>query len=117
MRMTTKQLAELYARRAGYKPKQMEKDIQQDIVDYCKERRWPVLRHCMAHKIWGTIGWPDLTILLPGAKVMLVECKRKGQKLRPEQLGLKTWSKELGHEIHIVTCLDEFMSVLCKYIC
>lgn len=117
MRMTTKQLAELYARRAGYKPAQMEKDLQQEIADYCKRQKWPFMRHSMAHRVWGTLGWPDFTILLPGRKLMLAECKRKGQKLRVEQEGISKMAKIVGHEIHVITSFDEFMSVLCKYIC
>jgi hypothetical protein len=89
-----------------------ERALHDDIQDECKRRRWLCLHGSMAHKTMRTVGEPDFTILADVGRVFFVECKTATGKLSPEQLALKCWAEMLGHEIHIVRSLDEFLKIV-----
>ena len=62
----------------------------------------------------GTRGTPDFVLLLPGARVLLIEAKRPNQKPSPAQLAWHLEAAKLGHEVHIVHSMEEFKLVLLK---
>jgi hypothetical protein len=58
-------------------------------------------------------GSPDFFILANDGKLLLIECKRpRGGKLSSEQLGYIQWSSRLGHTVHVVRSLEQFIEVI-----
>lgn len=66
----------------------------------------------MAERTHRTIGEPDFIILPEKRPIILVECKSKSGKLRPEQLALAVWAESVGHKIHVVQSMEEFENVV-----
>lgn len=56
----------------------------------------------------GVIGVPDRMVLLPGGKVIFVELKAPGKKLRKIQEHRAKELRELGFQVE---CLDDFRKV------
>lgn len=86
-----------------------ESKLHEQIIQYCRDKRWLYFHSRMDQKSTATVGQPDFTILMREGRVLFVECKAKGKKLRPEQQTIKTIAAALGHEIHVVYSLDEFI--------
>lgn len=84
------------------------------IIAHCKQRGWIYFHGSTAHRAARTVGEPDFTLLLPAGRVLFVECKTAVGKLSPEQLGLKLWAEKLGHEIHTVRSMSEFLALTAK---
>lgn len=64
---------------------------------------------------WGfrvTPGWPDLTAVLPGGRFWGIECKRFGQKLRPEQEKVRAEIESAGGLYTIATGVADVLAVL-----
>lgn len=88
-----------------------EVDLHDAIIEDCKRRGWICDYSSMIHKTHRNVGEQDFTILASGGRVFLVECKRKGGKLTPEQLGRKVWAGELGHTVHVIRTVKEWMDL------
>ena len=86
-----------------------EVDLHNSIISYCKSHGYVYFHGSMAHKAMRVPGEPDFILLLPAGRVLLVEAKTRTGKLSPRQLGLKLWAEKLGHTIHVVRSMDEFM--------
>lgn len=84
-----------------------EIDLHREILESCASNGWIALHGSMAHRTHRTIGEPDFCCIIPGG-VIFIECKRKGQKLRPEQAAFGAWLKTLGHTLYVVTSLEQF---------
>lgn len=131
MRMTLASVIAHEARlKAGKEPAsgegvEREGDLHDEIIAECKKRGWIYFHGSTAHLTKRTIGEPDFTVLgfveenwigepqkrrVP--KVWFVECKTKTGKLSPEQLGLKLWAEKLGHTIHTIRSLEDFLKVV-----
>lgn len=54
----------------------------------------------------GRRGVPDRIILLPGGRIIFVECKAPGKKPRPEQLRLHRKLNALGFKVFILDSKD-----------
>lgn len=89
-----------------------ESDLHDQIISFCKSKGWIYFHGSMAHKTHRCSGEPDFQILADGGRVFLIECKTKIGKLSPEQAGLKIWAERLGHTIHVVRSLEEFLEVI-----
>jgi len=60
----------------------------------------------------GLSGMPDRLVLLPGARVIFVELKQPGQKLRPLQIKRATELRALDFTVYCLDCpeaVDEFI--------
>jgi G:T-mismatch repair DNA endonuclease (very short patch repair protein) len=60
----------------------------------------------------GTAGVPDRIVLLPKGRVVFVELKAPGVKLRPLQLKRKKQLENLGFKVHVIDSykkVDEFI--------
>lgn len=90
-----------------------EADLHDKISKHCRENGWVCFHGSMAHRAMRTIGENDFHCLLPGGIVLFVECKTKTGKLSPEQLGMKMWMEKLGHKMHVIRTLEEFVA-LCQ---
>lgn len=88
-----------------------EGELHGEIQKFCKSKGWICF-----HGTWGklsrrTPGEPDFTILADGGRLFMIECKAKGGKFSPEQLGMTMWAEKLGHTIHTVYSFNEFVEL------
>lgn len=75
-------LAEVYERAS----RRNEKEIQEQIANYLRQKNIPFHRARMDKKTTGTIGWPDFTFPHPiTGRFMGVEVKAYGCHESPEQ--------------------------------
>lgn len=86
-----------------------ESDLHQQILDWCKRNGWLCLHGSMAHRSRRTLGEPDMVVILPQGRVALIECKSRTGKLSTDQLALKMLAEKLGHTVHVVRSLQEFV--------
>lgn len=89
-----------------------ESALHNSIIAFCKHRLWIYFHGSMVSRTARTIGEPDFTILADKGRVFFIECKTKIGKLTPEQLGIKMWAERLGHQIHVVRSVDEFLRLV-----
>lgn len=89
-----------------------ESDLHNAIIQHCKRGQWICFHGSMAHRAMRTPGEPDFVCLLPNGRTVFIEAKTKTGKLSPEQLGMKLWAERLGHQIHTVRSLKEFLEVV-----
>jgi hypothetical protein len=66
----------------------------------------------MAHRTFRVVGEPDFQICADHGRTFLVEVKARKGKLTAEQLGLAIWAERLGHKIHLVRSVAEFLEVV-----
>lgn len=108
-------------------PEQLESTLHDKIMAYCDARwpRWKYIRCRMDRRstiavgaqdftIFGQIEtqWADGPVRVKESKVWCVECKARNEKPDPEQLA---WHKEmemLGHKVHVVRSMEEFLEVI-----
>ena len=89
----------------------VESNLHDAILQHCKNQGWIAFHGSMAHSTFRTPGEPDFVLLLPGGKFLMVECKTATGKLTPEQHGIIAWAAKLGHVIHVVRSVDEFLKL------
>lgn len=87
--------------------------IQDEIAKFCNSQfpRWKFIHSRTDRRSTTPVGSPDFVVFIPGGRVLCVECKSKSGKLSIEQLA---WSKEMGmigHTIHVVRSLGEFIAL------
>ena len=88
-----------------------ESDLHEEIFDECRRRGWIALHGSMAERTCRTLGEPDFVILADGGRVLFVECKSRSGKLSPAQAALKHHAQKLGHTVHVVRSLQEFLRI------
>lgn len=86
--------------------------LQEEIITFCRSRGWWVDYSRPDLPTTRTKGSPDLFIFRDGGKLLVIECKSKNGKLRPEQLGVKLMLEKLGHTVHVVRSFEQFMLLL-----
>lgn len=88
----------------------VESELHQDIMDYCKQRGWIALHGSMAHRAMRTPGEFDFVLLASEGRVFFIEAKSKTGKLSPEQNGLHMMAEMLGHKdkVRVVRSMLEF---------
>jgi hypothetical protein len=89
-----------------------ELKLHDDIIRYCNAQwpRWKYIHARTDQRPTIAVGCQDFTIFAPG-RVLCIECKRADGKPDHDQL---IWHKEmemLGHTVHIVRSLSEFLEV------
>ena len=60
----------------------------------------------------GLDGVPDRIVLLPGSKLVFVELKADGKKLRPLQVRRKRQLEALGFSVYCVSSTEQIGGVL-----
>lgn len=96
-----------------------ERKLHEDIMAHCDKQwpRWKYVHARMDKPSTIAVGAPDFVIFTPGneemhPRVFAIECKRGGKKPTPEQLA---WHKEmemLGHRVHVVYSMEEFLEIV-----
>lgn len=89
-----------------------ESDLHKFILAECGRRNLVAFHGSTAHATHRTLGEPDFVILLPGGRVLLVECKTRSGRLSEDQIEVMTRAALLQHRIHVVRSFSEFHSVL-----
>ena len=89
-----------------------ERELHDQVLGECRVRGWICFHGSMAHSTHRTIGEPDFIILRDQGRVILVESKRPGGKLTPEQLALKIWAETLGHKVATIYSFQDFLDLL-----
>lgn len=95
-------------------PVERESDLHQEILDECRSRGWIALHGSMADPTRRTIGEPDFTIIASNGRVLFVECKSRTGKYRTEQRALHLLASTLGHTVHVVRSVAEFVAIANK---
>lgn len=89
-----------------------ESDLHDEILAYCRARRWPVVHSRMDVPQTAGIGTPDFVVALPAGRTVWVEAKAKGGKLRTEQLAWLTALRAVGHSATVVYSFGEFLEAV-----
>ena len=76
----------------------MEKDLENEIVMYCKCMGGLALKL----KLDGQRGWPDRTLLFPGAKIGFIEAKTEIGTLKYQQVEWIRKLTELGFDVAVI---------------
>jgi Holliday junction resolvase-like predicted endonuclease len=90
---------------------EVESDLHEQIFSECRRRGWIALHGSMSERTSRTLGEPDFTILADAGRVLFVECKSRKGKLSTIQQAMAAHAKKLGHTIHEVRSLEEFLTV------
>lgn len=88
-----------------------EMPLHEDIMRYC-DRQWPKWKYIRARsdrRSTIAVGANDFTIFLPHGRVLCIECKSKTGKLSNEQRAWAFEMEKLGHRVHVVQSMDEFL--------
>lgn len=88
-----------------------EGDLHEQIIYECDRRGWIAFHGSMAHRTHRVEGEPDFVIFADAGRVIAVEAKARSGKLSTAQLGIIAWAKKLGHAVHVVTSLREFLEI------
>src|SRR5512137_685484 len=89
-----------------------ERELHEEIFDECRRRGWVALHGSMAERTCRTLGEPDFVILADGGRVFFVECKSRSGRLSPAQAALKHHAEKLGHTVHVVRSMEDFLQLL-----
>ena len=57
-------------------------------------------------------GWPDLTALLPGGRMMGIEVKRPGGRVSAEQLAMRAAWQGRDHEYIVARSVDDVIAAV-----
>lgn len=60
----------------------------------------------------GVSGVPDRIVLLPGGKVIFIELKAPGKKLRPIQAFRRKEFNKLGFETKVIDSIDKILDFI-----
>ena len=93
-------------------PPKMERDLHSEIFDECRRRGWIAFHGSMAERTHRTAGEPDFICLCDGGKLLMVECKTARGKLSKEQQAMIAHARKLGHTIHVVRSMEEFLRLV-----
>lgn len=90
-------------------PVELESPLQEECIAYAKSKGWWTLWSRMDLRTTTPLGTPDLIVFADRGRVFIVEAKTRKGKLRPAQLGVKIRLESLGHTVHVVRSLREFV--------
>lgn len=89
-----------------------ERKLHEDILADCRNRLWPVIHSRMDAPSTIGVGVPDLVIFAERGIVLIIECKTKNGKLRPEQLAWKMILERNGHKHWLVRSFAEYLKAV-----
>lgn len=117
MRWTPEQLAD-YERRRN--PPQVnrteavddESQLHNDIKQHCKNKGWRYVNARMDKRSSIGEGICDFIIAADNGRVFWIECKSKTGKISLGQSTFIVWLLKLGHTVHVVTNMDQFLEIV-----
>lgn len=98
----------------GKKPRPLEKKLHTEIIEHCNAQwpKWKFIHSRMDQPTQNEKGVPDFVIALPGNRVAFIEAKRIGEKVSPAQRDWHAEMAKLGHTVHVVHTMEEFLLVV-----
>jgi len=110
--MSTSEFLSRASKRIAKKKEIKEIDIELAFVKYAKSNKCSALKLIFLNKR----GFPDRTILCPGARLFFIEFKRNGKKQSPLQKKTQITLESFGFEYYVCDMqgqaeqhLDEFL--------
>lgn len=89
-----------------------EADLHDQIIAYCKMKRW-VYSHSRMDKATTTaLGIPDFIIAADNGRTFWIEAKGAKTKVTREQEGMIHWLQSLGHKAAICRNFEEFLKAI-----
>ena len=86
--------------------------IRENIIERYLVKRIRELGGIAVKQIWhGRRGAPDRLVILPGGKMIFVECKAPGQSCRPHQLREHDRLRRLGVTVLVIDDRDQIDEV------
>ena len=91
-----------------------ERELHAQIIAHCNAQwpPWNAIHARMDKASTLEAGAPDFTIQLPAGRTLYVECKTKTGKLSEAQRNWAHMAKALGHTVHVVRSLADFLALL-----
>lgn len=89
-----------------------ETDIEQTFCDYATKSKCKALKLIYLNKK----GFPDRTVICPGARVFFIEFKRKGKKQSPAQKIVQKMLESFGFEYYVCDQIGQAESYLDKFL-
>ena len=88
----------------------LEKTIQQKILHYCKTK------NILAYKMdsTSTVGFPDLTVILPDGEVLFIELKTDTGKLSRMQEYIHQQLTKQKANVYVCRSLEEFYAATAR---
>ena len=86
--------------------------LHDPIIAECKRRGWKYVHSDPTRRTTIGEGVCDFIIYADRGRMFHVECKRKGGKLSLEQQAFIAWVGKLGHTVHVITTMTEFMAIV-----
>ena len=90
---------------------QREKDIERQCVQHAETNGWLTVKLDKSAR-----SWPDREFIGPGKQNFYVEFKRPGEKPRAQQTRRIDSLTDLGHDVYVLDCFDDFLSVFSHYL-
>lgn len=87
-----------------------ESELHADIRAECRRRGWMCFGGDMSHRTRRVAGEPDFVIAAYG-RVYFVECKTRVGKLCAVQVAVAAALSRLGHTVHIVRSMSDFIAL------
>lgn len=88
-----------------------ESDLHDEIAAYCRSKGWLAPHSRMDKRTTQQPGISDFIIVTP-KQIYFIECKRIGQKLRPDQLAFRAQILKLGWPHATVHSMAEFLNAV-----
>lgn len=111
--MSTSEFLSLATKRLSKRKEIKEVDIESPFCKYAKRKQCHALKLVFLNKK----GFPDRTVICPGARVFFIEFKRKGKKQSPAQKLVQKLLERLGFEYYVCdkkgqaeNILDDFLA-------
>lgn len=98
--------------RAAAVPVERERDLHDQIEDYCRARGWFYAHSRMDAPSTIAVGFPDFAIFMPGARTVFLECKRPGGKATPAQMQKLAHARKLGFVAETVESLEAALAAI-----
>ena len=90
----------------------IESRLHEKIIDECERRGWLYLHGAMSKRTHRTAGEPDFLIYADKGRLFSVECKSASGKLSLEQSALIAHASKLGHTVHVVRSMQQFLELV-----
>lgn len=91
-----------------------EMKLHDKIIKHCMDQwpRWKYIRARPDQASGIQKGCQDFTLFLPGGRTLCIECKSSTGKLSTDQLIWKHEMSLLGHTVHEVRSMEEFLQLV-----
>jgi hypothetical protein len=86
--------------------------LHHPIIEECKRRGWKYVHSDPTRRTTCGDGVCDFIIYADRGRMFHVECKALNGKLSMEQRIFIVWVEHLGHKVHVITAMSEFMEAV-----